>query len=177
MFEDVHQRFHSDRSLSAFDFFSIIIWKANRAKSKIALKLLIHDQAGRRDLDAIVRALTADLYAAPDAKTRLRILFKEWGFALPMASAILTVFWPDEFTVYDYRVCQQLGKFQDLNNWSKFERVWSGYSEFVASVKSVAPQELSLRDQDRYLFGASTAKQLQSDIQQLFQREEPEELS
>ena len=40
LFEDVRRRFHAERSLSAFDFFSIVIWKANRAKSKIAHRLL-----------------------------------------------------------------------------------------------------------------------------------------
>ncbi|HYX71330.1 MAG TPA: hypothetical protein VE732_01045 [Nitrososphaera sp.] len=64
LFEDVHQRFHAEHSLGAFDFFSIIIWKANRAKSKIALKLLAKDPEGRRDLDAICRTLTP-LYIMP----------------------------------------------------------------------------------------------------------------
>ena len=40
LFEDVRQQFQSEGSLSAFDFFSIVIWKANRAKSKIAKRLL-----------------------------------------------------------------------------------------------------------------------------------------
>jgi len=34
LFENVHQRFHLEHSLGAFDFFSIVIWKANRAKSQ-----------------------------------------------------------------------------------------------------------------------------------------------
>lgn len=175
LFEDVHQRFHHEHSLGAFDFFSIVIWKANRAKSKIALKLLARDRAGRRDLDAIVRTLTTDLYAAPDGKARLRLLLKDWNFALPMASAILSVLWLDEFTVYDYRVCDRLDKFHDLYHWTDFERVWTGYGEFKASVRATAPSQLSLRDQDRYLWGESAATQLQHDIQQLFQRDEQDE--
>ena len=31
LFEDVHRRFHEEGSIGAFDFFSIVIWKANRA--------------------------------------------------------------------------------------------------------------------------------------------------
>ena len=77
LFEDVHQRFHTEHSLGAFDFFTIIIWKANRAKSKIALKLLAKDPEGRRDLDAICRTLTASLYNAPNHKERLRLLVKD----------------------------------------------------------------------------------------------------
>ena len=35
----------------------------------------------------------------------------EWGFRLPMGSAILTVCFPASFSVYDTRVCDQLGDF------------------------------------------------------------------
>src|SRR6266700_3454276 len=85
LFEDVHRRFHHEQSLGAFDFFSIIIWKANRAKSRIALKLLKQDPKRRRKLDAICRTLTTSLYAAPNDKERLRVLMEDWDFALPMA--------------------------------------------------------------------------------------------
>jgi hypothetical protein len=108
LFEQVGPRFHSEHSIGAFDFFSIVIWKANRAKSKIAERLRRKAQPGE-DLDAIARRLTASLYGARDACERLRLLLdeKEWGFRLPMASAVLTVLWPEEFTVYDFRACEQ----------------------------------------------------------------------
>ena len=32
LFDDVHDRFHRQGSLSAFNFFAIVVWKANRAK-------------------------------------------------------------------------------------------------------------------------------------------------
>ena len=168
LFEDVHNRFHAEQSLSAFDFFSIVVWKANRAKSKIAHRLLNNPGVHGDDLDAIVRTLTAQLYAAPDPKSRLRILFCDWGFALPMATAILTVLWPDDFTIYDTRVCEQLGGFHNLSYGTNFDRVWEGYEAFIASVRRETPQGLSLRDQDHYLFGKSTASQLHSDIERIF---------
>lgn len=113
LFEDVHSRFHVEHSLGAFDFFSIVIWKANRAKSKIARRLLEKGRTEKRDLEGRCRALTASLYNAHEHKERLRLLIKEWGFALPMASAILAVCWPEEFTVYDYRVRDQIRVFQN----------------------------------------------------------------
>jgi hypothetical protein len=171
LFEDVHQRFHAEHSLGAFDFFSIIIWKANRAKSKIALKLLAKDPQGRRDLDAICRTLTSSLYNAPDHKERLRLLMKDWSFALPMASAILTVCWPEYFTVYDYRVRELLKGFPELQNLSDFEKIWDGYEEYKSKVIEAAPSELSLREKDRYLYGESNARQLNEDIRLLFQNE------
>ncbi|SRR6266568_225280 len=64
LFEDVHSRFHADHSLGAFDFFSIVIWKANRAKSKIARRLLKKDLKEKQELEARCRALTDSLYKA-----------------------------------------------------------------------------------------------------------------
>lgn len=53
LFEDVRKRFQKEGVLSAFDFFSIVIWKANRAKSKVAHRLL--KMAETDDLDGAVR--------------------------------------------------------------------------------------------------------------------------
>jgi hypothetical protein len=168
LFEDVHRRFHSECSLGAFDFFSIIIWKANRAKSLIARRLLREDPKRRSSLDPIVRDLTADLYRAPNAEARLRILMEIWGFALPMASAVLAALWPDEFSVYDVRVCQRLRRFQNLGSRTKFAKIWVGYCEYLEAVRSAAPPNLSLRDKDRYLWGESVAHQLGEDIENRF---------
>jgi hypothetical protein len=168
IFEDVHQRFHAEHSLGAFDLFSIVIWKANRAKSKIALKLLALDPEGRRDLEDIARALTASLYKAPCHKERLRILMKDWKFALPMASSILSACYPEDFTIYDYRVRELIGGFPNLNHLADFEKIWAGYNEYKARVSQLAPG-FTFRDRDKYLYGKSKALQLEADIRRLFQ--------
>jgi hypothetical protein len=142
LFEDVHQRFHAEQSVGAFDFFSIVIWKANRAKSKIAHRLQAKATPAHGDLDMIVRRLTASLYQAPDHRERLRLLLQDWGFLLPMASAILAVFWPDDFTIYDTRVCDQLKRYEELAGWSNFERVWQGYCEYRGAVRSAVSNDL-----------------------------------
>jgi hypothetical protein len=169
LFNTVRPRFAEQGYLDAFDFFCIVIWKANRAKSKIAKKLL--DLSQHKDnLDAAVRELTTDLAEQSTAKERLRCLWEKWQFYLPMASAILTVLYPDEFTIYDWRVCEELSKLEvahevhDLNNLSNFENLWRGYEEFKSQVEECTPKELSLRDKDRYLVGKSFAEQLKSDI-------------
>ena len=168
LWEDVHQRFHQEGSIGAFDFFSIVIWKANRAKSHIARRLLKTDPHGRNELEPIVRELTASLHKAPDAKERLRILMKDWGFYLPMASSILSVFWQDEFSVYDVRVCEQLGRFKKLGNKTDIETIWAGYREYLDAVQSASLSGLSLRDKDRYLWGKSVAEQLALDVERGF---------
>jgi len=168
LWEDVQRRFHADGSIGAFDFFAIVIWKANRAKSKIAKRLLDKDRENRSELEPICRDLTATLYQAADAKERLRILRKDWGFYLPTASAILSVFWPDEFSVYDVRVREQLGGLKDLGNKTDFEKIWAGYLAYLEAVRSVSPTGLSLRECDRYLWGKSVAGQLTSDVSRGF---------
>lgn len=167
LFGEAHDRYHRKHELGAFDFFSIIMWKANRAKSRIAHKLL----AARPDqsLDATCRELTRGLWEAPDAKARLFLLrlpppIGRWDFFLPTASAVLTVLWPSEFTVYDQRAREQLPGFERLGDLTDPDELWKGYQSFVDAVHAAVPGPLSLRDKDRTLFGRSRAGQLQADV-------------
>lgn len=176
LFEEVNKRFHEAHYIDAFDFFCIVIWKANRAKSKIARRLLARDEFGRHDLNEIVQSLTSSLYEAATPEQKMKILFEKWGFALPMATAILTVLWPEYFTIYDYRVCEQILEFkkiafQNLGNKSNFVEIWKGYQEFKKAVDESVSANISLRDKDRFLFGRSFAEQLKMDIDGLFLKE------
>lgn len=161
LFNTVHYRFTKEGCLTAFDFFCIVIWKANRAKSKIAKKLLAH---GHKTLDVAVKELTRGIARQEKPKDRLMYLLENWDFRLPMATAILTIFYPQEFTVYDVRVCDTIGNFNDLGQINKFEKIWLRYQEFKNVVLKIKPQNLSLRDKDRYLWGKSFYKQLRRDI-------------
>ena len=94
-----------------------------------------------------------------------------------MTTAILTVLWPEDFTIYDYRVCEQIQKdkklpFQNLSNKSKFVDIWNGYTEFKKNVEELGPVDVSLRDKDRYLFGKSFSEQLSCDIKKSFLKDE-----
>jgi hypothetical protein len=174
LFDVVNPRFVQQGYLSAFDFFCIVVWKANRAKSKVAKRLL---SRGHKDLDMAIRELTTSIAQQIDSKNRLRYLWvnQEWGFRLPMASAILTVLYPDEFTVYDVRVRGILNDNLDLESITNFDNLWAGYQRYKAKVEEVAPKSLSLRDKDRYLWGKSFHGQLTTDIQRRFQSEQTED--
>jgi len=163
----VRGRFQDQGWLSAFDFFCIVIWKANRAKSKIATKLL---NKGYPDLDAAARALTEGLNGGAKPRERLRYLMKDWGLGLAMASAILTILYPDEFTVYDVRVCNMLGGFHNLKSRTNFDNLWTGYIDFKRAVITKGPRNLTLRHKDRFLWGKSFHDQLKKDIREKFQR-------
>jgi hypothetical protein len=173
LFRDVSRRFSEQGYLNALDFFCIVIWKANRSKSKIAKRLL---SKGHSDLNSAVIALTKSLAKAADDKARMKILIVEWGFLLPMASAIITVLYQLSFSVYDYRSCEVLKKlcledsFHDLQNKTNFDSLWNGYENFIAAVKKATPSEYSLREKDRWLWGKSLHQQLKNDIDEKFQK-------
>jgi len=149
IFETIRNRFEEHGFITGYDFFCIVIWKANRAKTLIAKRLL---EKGKFDnLDDAVMSLTNGISKAIDQKERLRYLMKDWGFQLPMATAILTALYPDDFTVYDIRVCDELNDFHKLKNIVNFESIWSGYQTYIQMVESAEPEGLSLRDKDRFL--------------------------
>jgi hypothetical protein len=173
LFSTVRERFNVTHRLDAFDLFSIVIWKANRAKTYVARRLL--DRYG--DLERAAQQLSEAVWQAPDDEARLAVLMGKGGFALPMASAILTVLYPDRFTVYDRRVCDALGDFHRLAAVRTSQRVWKGYEAYRHAVEqATTPAGLSLRDKDRYLFGRSVAQQLVHDLGAHFRKDnEPEE--
>jgi len=176
LFSAVRERFHREGKLDAFDLFSIIIWKANRAKSKLAHRLMqkTSQAAGTNPLDAAAEQFTCALFEATSAESRLILAMESWGFYLPMASAILTVLWPEDFTVFDIRVCEELASsntedFSRLGNISA-KRLWPKYLEYCDAVKKAVPQHTSLRDKDRFLWGRSTGRQLMDDIARGFSK-------
>jgi hypothetical protein len=159
LFETVRKRFADSGMIDAFDLFSIIIWKANRAKTKIAQRLMKHG-----DLETAAAKFSADLRAATTPETRLAVAMQDWGFYLPMATSILSVLWPDDFTVYDYRVCEELNDFYKLGDQTNQEKIWAGYRQYRKAVEAAVAEQMSLRDKDRFLWGRSAAKQLCRDI-------------
>ena len=115
LFSKVYERFHRDGHIAAFDFFSIVAWKSNRPKGMIREAL----RERCPDLDQAVKSLTGDIHEAADHENRLKMLLDVRGIGLPMATAILTVLYPDHFTVYDTRVCNQSGSF--LEPWEPLD--------------------------------------------------------
>jgi hypothetical protein len=154
LFTEVTTSFRDRGYLTPEEFFSIVIWKANRAKSRIKRKLL----AQGNDLASAVKNLTQELNNAASDRHRLSILLNTWHLALPMATAILTVLYPDRFTVYDIRARQQLG-FNDFAG--RKDQIDRYFDEFLPKVVAIS-QAKTLRDKDRYLWGKSAYEDLQA---------------
>ena len=96
LFEDINQKFHQQQYLEAFDFFCILIWKAERAKIYHVPRLQKIDL----DLNKACEELTKSVFIAKENKEKMRILIEGHTFKLPTASAILAVLYPNDFTVY-----------------------------------------------------------------------------
>jgi hypothetical protein len=94
----------------------------------------------------------------------MRVLIRNWGLRLPMASAILAVLYPSSFTVYDERVCDAINDFHDAKQLTNFDRLWDRYEEFLEKVNEVRRRDWTLRDADRFLWGQSFRLQLQRDL-------------
>ena len=118
-----------------------------------------------------MKALTKGIAKQPNSKKRLKLLVKKWGFRLPLASAILAILYPKDFTVYDSRVCEALDDFKSLAYTQNFETLWSRYENFKRRVdKTDHPGLESLRDKDRYLWGKSFHHQLEEDVKRPFKK-------
>lgn len=167
LFDEVTKSFETNNNLSAYEFFRIVIWKANRAKSKVADRLLSH---GYSDLNQAVSALIGNIAKAQDEKAKLKVLVSDWGFRLPMASAILTVLYPNTFTVYDVRVCEVPGNYRSAQYRTNFNTLWSEYQGYIAAVKNAVSDIYDLREKDRWLWGQSFSDQLQDDIKINFKK-------
>src|SRR5437667_10417247 len=161
LFGEVTDRFRETGELSAFDFHCILIWKANRAKNRHVERL--RRTRGQTYAESIESLVTA-LIECQTPKERLGVLMRDWRFRLPTASAILTVLYPEEFTVYDTRVCGQLRAFHKLASRQFTDILWDNYCEFKAAVERSAPTDHCLRDKDRFLWGRSFVEQVQHEV-------------
>jgi hypothetical protein len=127
---------------------------------------------GYPDLENASVFITSNIFNRPTSKQKMEFLMTEVGFRLPMASAILTVLYPYEFTVYDVRVCDMLElekeNFQKLKDKKFSDNLWNEYLRYKNCVVSSTPEHLSLREKDRYLWGKSFYSQLQTDLKKGF---------
>lgn len=148
LFQTVHPRFAAAGTLSEHDFFAIVIWKSNRAKTRV--------KRGLKEARLSVADLMAQLTSASTAAEKVNALLQVQGIGLPMASAILTVCFPTEFSVLDYRswaVLQDMGVVGSLQG--KPNTV-GAYLQYCQVCRALAAQHgLALRDLDRALWAKS----------------------
>jgi len=162
LFESVSPRFRRDGTLNARGFFAIIVWKSNRTKTKIA--------KGLRHAGTMPEELLHRVSAEGDRLRQVQILTSVKGIGLPMASAILTVCYPDEFTVLDYRAWKTLRQMSVPGLPAGKPTSARAYLQYCEACRQLAKRVgVSLRDLDRAL----SAKSWEEDLINLIEREVP----
>ena len=156
LFETVSPRFTQTGTLSSYDFFAIIIWKSNRTKSKIA--------RGLASKGKTVETLMREVSKAWAPGDKVDTLLQVPGIGLAMASALLTVCYPDQFTVMDYRAWDTLRSNQAPGLPPRQPVTTAEYLQYCLASKELAQRMgLSLRDLDRALW----AKDWEDDLLRL----------
>lgn len=143
LFDEINKRFKINRHLKPEEFFAIIIWKSNRAKTKV--RAGIQKNGGVAEITGKLNNFAK--------KEKVEFLCGIDGIGIPIASAILTVCYEDEFTVVDYRAKAAL-KYLGENIHGDPTANVDSYLEYVDRCKKLAKQnQYSLRDIDRILWG------------------------
>jgi hypothetical protein len=168
LIDEVGRNFRENGSVTPRDFYCILIWKSNRAKTKNASRLIKIFGS----FDKAVEEITENIWIESDPRKKLHYLLKKAKFKIATASAILTILYPDKFTVYDYRVCEILNDHKELANKVSCDKITYGYMKFRDTVLNSAEFKSNLRDKDRYLWGESFFRNINTD----FKKFEPERL-
>lgn len=144
LFEDVHKNFHKNGHLTPEEFFAIVIWKRNASKIKII--------RGLKNSSKTINSITKEVYKSKTSDKKLKILLEMKGVGIAIASAILTVLYPDDFTIIDYRVLNSL-KNKGINIVGKPTEKIEDYNRYIEICKRESKKSrVSLRNFDRTLW-------------------------
>lgn len=160
LFPVLEKSFADTGILDPLELYIILDWKSPRARTRQQRRLAVI--AG--SFDAAAHGIAADLRSAIGPEQQLGLLLTKWGFLLPTASAVLAVLYPNTFTIYDIRVCNTLKAFHQLGKMKWSPEFWKEYQRFLVAVRDAAPQGLSLRDCDRWLWGQNKRQALLNEL-------------
>ena len=149
LFDEVGPKFREHGVLSAYDFFCIVNWMDSHWKSRIRNLL---QAKGEGNLDVSVAKLAKELWKKKSPKDKLAYLMEDWRFHLPVASTILAVLQPQDFTITDKRVCKII-RSPEMQGMVWSDLLWKKYLEYKRKVEQQAPNNLSLRDKHQWLSG------------------------
>ena len=164
VYGDVHDRFHGDGVLSAFDFLSIVNWARPNAALQAGNLLRRQGADDDNSLTGIVAHVTRQLARARSMRERGTILLDQARLPLWAASAVLAVLWPMDFARYDRRVRALLGGLDDVERFTGFDAIWEGYRVYCAELKERAPEAGSLREKVNSLIGIHEAASLSQQL-------------
>src|SRR3989344_4882981 len=155
LFGEVHDNFQKNGYLNAEEFFAIIIWKRAASKTKIKDQLILSGKT--------IEGITSDIFKNKnDRRKQLDLLADIKQVGISIASAVLTVCYPDEFTIVDVRACASLKREFHIPDYFPYDKYFTSkdnktrnlYLAYVNKCKELRKQtEFNLRNFDRVLFG------------------------
>lgn len=162
VFPKIKVRICAGEPLVARDILLILKWKLGRVTEK-NLDTVSSEHLNEIN-NAVLKANSPDQIEQIDALTNLILVP---GIGLAVASAILTVCYPEKYSVIDWRVLEMLGLYPtrlknklivrghqrhyDALDWTTEEYI----KEFLPALKSLLNEKITLRDLDRALWGLS----------------------
>jgi hypothetical protein len=161
LFPHLARNFADTGTIDPEALYLILDWKAPRARTRHLSRLTRIAKGG---FAVATSMIAAELHAATDPEQQLNLLLSKWEFRLPTATAILSILYPETFTVYDIRVCDTLGAFHELGSIKWSPAAWQKYRLYIAAVRDKAPNGRSLRDCDRWLWGQNKRKALLKEL-------------
>lgn len=167
LFGEVGVNFIGKKSLTPFDLFAIAIWKANRNKGRI--------KKGIQDHKASVREIS-EILASVDSKNEesKRNALKQLttkdipGIKIPVASAFLSVLFPNDFTIVDGRIIDACKDYKipcEPDPRRNVDSYFKYLNYCKNNFKSLGFK--SLRDFDQALWGYSFCKELKEYVRGL----------
>jgi len=143
----VSQNFKTHGHLTPEEFFAIVIWKSNRSKTKVV--------KGIKKNKIEIHIITSEVSEVETREEKLSILHPAIpipGIGIPIASAILAVCYPNEFTVVDVRALAAL-KVLGFKIDGDPTTNHSAYFKYLEKCKELAQEnKVSLRNFDRILW-------------------------
>ena len=148
LFHQVSLRFAEEQTLTPFDFFAIILWKSNRVKTKV--------RKGLADAGMRVQTLMGHVARAHAPEEKVKLLTRIDGIGIRIASAILAVCYPSQFTVLDYRAWDTLTSCKVAGLPRSIPATPAAYVQYCEACIGLAEKVgISLRDLDRALWARS----------------------
>jgi hypothetical protein len=136
-FDNIHNLINKKQELSYFDFLRIRNFKLQNSTTE-------NEENVKKITNKAFKLAEED-----KIQDSIKELLKLEGVAIPIASTILAMKFPEKFAIIDKRVIIQLNKKEWLKDYLKNPETYEKYISLIRRIKST---NLSLRDYERSLF-------------------------
>ncbi|MCK5149660.1 hypothetical protein KAJ87_01930 [Candidatus Pacearchaeota archaeon] len=136
-FDKICKIIHNKKELSYLDFLRIRNFKLQNST--------IEEEKNIKE----ITSKAFELAKKDKIEGSIKELLKLNGVAIPIASTILAMKFPEKYAIIDRRVIKQLNKPEWMKDYLKNPKT---YKEYILAMRKTKPINLSLRDYERSLF-------------------------